>query len=60
MKQITLTFSQSSYNTMVLALQEMPWKIANLVFQEIDPQVRAALAAEKHDNMPSPGIGEGE
>lgn len=47
MTEITLTLSAQTYNTIVQGLQEMPWKVANPAFQEIDSQVRAALARER-------------
>ena len=46
MNQVTLTLSPQTYNTIVQAVQELPWRLANPVFQEIDPQIRAALAKE--------------
>lgn len=42
-KQITLTLNVQTYNTIIQAVQELPWRLANPIFQEIDPQVRAAL-----------------
>lgn len=47
MTEVTLTLSAQTYNTIVQGLQEMPWKVANPAFQEIDSQVRAALARER-------------
>lgn len=46
MEKVTLTLSHQVYNLLVMGVQEMPWKLANQIFQEIDPQVRAALAQE--------------
>lgn len=46
MDEITLKISAQTYNAIVQALQEMPWKIANPALQEIDPQVREALKLE--------------
>lgn len=46
MDKITLTLSAQTYNLIVQAVQELPWKLANPVFQEIDPQIRAALAKD--------------
>lgn len=43
MDKITLTLSAQVYNLIVRAVSEMPWRVANPVFQEIDPQVQAAL-----------------
>lgn len=50
MDKITLTLNISSYNTIVQALQDLPWRVAAPVFQEIDPQVRAALDLEGGPN----------
>lgn len=46
MDKITLTLSAPIYNLIVQAVQELPWRLANPVFQEIDPQIRAALARD--------------
>lgn len=46
MDKVTITLGVQAYNTIVQALQDMPWKLANPVFQEIDPQVRDALAKD--------------
>lgn len=51
MKEVTLKLSPQTYNTIIQALQEMPWKLAQPAFQEIDPQIRAAL--EKSGQTPS-------
>jgi len=46
MEKINLTLSSQTYNLIVQAVQELPWRLANPIFQEIDPQIRAALAKE--------------
>lgn len=46
MDKINLTLSSQTYNLIVQAVQELPWRLANPIFQEIDPQIRAALAKE--------------
>lgn len=56
MDKITLTLSNQSYNVIVKALQELPWRVAHPVFQEIDPQVRAALAKEKETHRDLPAV----
>lgn len=55
MDKITITLGVESYNTIVRGLQELPWRLANPVFQEIDPQVRAALAKEQAPVQASDG-----
>lgn len=47
MDKVTLELSAYAYSTIIQAVQELPWKVAQPVFQEIDPQVRAALEREK-------------
>lgn len=54
--KIVLTLNARSYNVIVQALQEMPWKVAQPVFQEIDPQVRAALAKEEEAKSSEDGV----
>ena len=49
MDKVTLTLSAQTYNVIVKAVQELPWRLANPVFQEIDPQVHAALVKESQD-----------
>lgn len=51
MNTVTLVLSVQTYNTIVQGLQELPWKIANPALAEIDPQMRAALAAEKSEGQ---------
>jgi hypothetical protein len=60
MKEVNLKLSLSTYNTIIQALQEMPWKLAHPVFQEIDPQIRAALAksGQKGSNPSTSTTGE--
>lgn len=53
MDKINLTLGAQTYNTIVQALQELPWRVANPIFQEIDPQVRAALAQKEQDDQKS-------
>lgn len=54
MDKITLTLSSQTYNLIVQAVQELPWRLANPIFQEIDPQIRAALAKDgPRDSNPS-------
>lgn len=55
MDKITLTLSAQTYHRIVQAVQDLPWKIATPIFQEIDPQVRAALAKEGLTEAPAPG-----
>lgn len=43
MDKITLKLSVQTYNTIIQALQEVPWKLANPALMEIEPQLRAAL-----------------
>lgn len=54
MDKIQVSLSTQSYNTIVHALQELPWRLAQPVFQELDPQVRAAIAKEKELAKESP------
>lgn len=54
MDKINLTLSPQAYNLIVQAVQELPWRLANPVFQEIDPQVKAALAKAHGDVGPAP------
>lgn len=60
MDKITLTLSSQTYNTIIQAVQEIPWKHAQPVFQEIDPQIRAALASDgpKASTPSVPGVEE--
>jgi hypothetical protein len=43
MTHIELKLSPQTYQAIVMALKEMPWRIADPALREIDPQVRAAL-----------------
>lgn len=62
METVTLVLSAQTYNTIVQALQEMPWKLANPALNEINPQIRAALAktgpSDSKDSSPPPPPGE--
>lgn len=53
MDRINLTLSGTTYNLIMQAVQELPWRVANPIFQEIEPQVRAALAKEATPPAPS-------
>lgn len=54
MDRITLNLSARAYNLIVQAVQELPWKLAQPVFNEIDPQVQAAL--DKESSKPTPPV----
>ena len=56
MDTITLTLSPQTYNLIVQAVRELPWRLANPVFQEIDPQVRAALAKDGAPKVEGPSV----
>lgn len=62
MDKITITLSARAYNQIVQTLQELPWKVAQPVFNEIDPQVRAALQKEAAEKVvpPAPEAVEGD
>lgn len=47
MKSITLRLSAQAYQAVIIGLQELPWKVADPVLREINPQVQAALELEK-------------
>lgn len=47
MKSITLLLSAQAYQAVIIGLQELPWKVADPVLREINPQVQAALELEK-------------
>ena len=41
MDKVVLTLSIPSFNTLMAALQELPFRVANPVVMEIQPQVEA-------------------
>lgn len=55
MDKIELVLTAQTYNLIVQAVRELPWRLANPIFQEIDPQVRAALAKEA-PKAPAPDV----
>ena len=59
MKEVQLTLTLPTYNTIIQAVQELPWRIANQVLQEIEPQIREALAksgqTESTPSISAPG-----
>lgn len=55
MDKVTITLSAQTYNRIVQAVQELPWKLAQPVFAEIDPQVHKALVEDSQKNQAAEG-----
>ena len=53
MTHVNLTLSVQSYNTLMMALQELPFRVANPVVQEIMPQVEAQKKLPKAADTPA-------
>lgn len=53
MDKVTITLSAQAYNWIVKAVQELPWRLAQPIFNEVDPQVQEALRKEAAAIKPS-------
>jgi hypothetical protein len=56
---ISVTLEAQFWNVVELAVQELPWKIANPVLAKLRPQLSAAASATEQPTAPLPTKGNG-